>query len=170
MKTSRPKIRNRFDRLRRTVIQAVPPQGSIVQQQFKDECDMNRIVRNAQRGIMPRHRSQGTPQYGDFTSVPDLTEAYNIISRAEEAFMSLPAALRAELGNDPTRIPELTHDQISRYKLGKGSPASLDGNGGVNPSSSSSASSSPGQGETAGTEPAAAPKGAASSNKKGQPL
>jgi len=167
--SSKIQVRNRFDRVRRTVVEAIPPQGSLTQQQFKDECDMNRIVRNAMRGIAPRHLNPGVPHFDDFSEVPDLMTAYDLVAKAEEAFSSLPAALRAELGNDPARITELSDDQIHRYKLGKSSPERLDGNGGVNPSSSSPAFSSPGQGEMAGTEPATAPSGAAIPNKKGHP-
>lgn len=153
-------VRTRWDRVRRTVVLADAPEKALTQQQFKDECDMNRIVRNAARGIAPRYYAQGQPHYGDFTNVVDLTEAYNVVARAEEAFMTLPAKLRAELGNDPARINEITRDQAARHGLLNDAPASQTSNGAPNPSTSSSAPSAPGQGAMAGTEPASsAPKG-----------
>lgn len=113
-----PKVRTRFDRLRRVVVEATPPEKSLTQQQFKDECDMNRIVKNALRGVAPRFQTQGVPQYGEFADIPvDLTEVYNVVARAEESFNTLPAGLRAELGNDPSRFNELTREQAERYKL-----------------------------------------------------
>lgn len=96
------------------------------QQQFKDECDINRIVANAQRGIPPRFLSRGEPHYGDFSNTPDLAEAYNTIQRANQAFMNLPAQLRLELGNDPANISRLTQDQVERYKLGRTLPPVAD--------------------------------------------
>lgn len=93
------------------------PANLQTQQQFKDECDMNRIVKNAARGIAPRYLARGTPQYGDFYNVPNLPEAYELIERAESAFMNLPAGLRLELGNDPANINKLTVEQIKRFKL-----------------------------------------------------
>lgn len=123
MKT--PKVRGRFDRLRRSVLLAIPPKNALTQQQFKDECDMNRIVRNAQRGIPPRYLAQGVPQYGDFDVNVDLTAAYNTVARAEEAFSSLPSALRAELGNDPMRFTEITEEQARRFKLIRETPQEI---------------------------------------------
>lgn len=89
------------------------------QQQFKSEVDINRIVEKARRGIVPTFLAKGTPVFGDFSHVPDLTEAYDAIERAQEAFMSLPAKLRQELDNDPRKIVELTEEQVDRYKIGK---------------------------------------------------
>lgn len=90
------------------------------QQQFKDECDMNRIVQNAQRGVPSRFaREPGSGIYGDFSEVPDMTQALNKINSAKDAFMTLPARLRLELGNDFTRIDELTAEQIEYYRLSK---------------------------------------------------
>lgn len=150
-----PSIRNRNHRMKVTVEMAVAPDDALTQQQFKDECDMNRIVKNAARGIAPKFLARGAPQYGDFSNVPDLTSAYETIERAESAFMNLPAELRLELGNNPANISKLTGDQIKRYKLDRGSqtPSPAD------PVSSPSA----GQAQPAGTEPAdpKPPKGGA---------
>ncbi|MEM2002727.1 MAG: hypothetical protein QXT77_08795 [Candidatus Methanomethylicaceae archaeon] len=139
MKASKPIILRRFDRVR------VPDRGREVnpklrtQQQFKDECDLNRIVKNAQKGIPPRFMAQGVPQYGDFSNVPDLAEAHQLIQDAYDAFMNLPSQLRLELGNDPRNINSITEEQARRHGLLKSSPAV--------PSPS-------GQDGTAGTEPA----------------
>jgi len=92
------------------------------QQQFKDECDINRIVKNAARGIAPRFLARGTPQFGDFSNVPSIEEAYDTIERAQSAFMNLPAQLRLELDNDPANISKLTKEQATRYKLTKELP------------------------------------------------
>lgn len=115
--TSHPRVRDRWHRLRVPVELADAPEKALTQQQFKDECDINRIVQNAMRGIPPRFMARGTPQYGDFSRVSTLTEAYQVIEQAEEAFMDLPAQLRLELGNDPRNINHLTEEQLRRYKL-----------------------------------------------------
>lgn len=152
------RVRSRWDRSRRTVILATPPEKALTQQQFKDECDMNRIVKNAQRGVPPRFMTQGTPHYGDFSNVPDLTGMYEVIARAQEAFMSLPSGLRAELGNDPANINKLSADQIARYRLGKTVPAPQGDAQATPPASKEpkapAARSKAGQAAPAGTEPA----------------
>lgn len=38
--------------------------------------------------------------FGDFSSVPEFTEALNIVTRAQEQFAALPAKARARFGND----------------------------------------------------------------------
>lgn len=119
MTTVKGTVRSRWDRMKVIVQLADAPEAARTQQQFKDECDINRIVRNAQRGIAPTRYARGEPQWGDFSEVPNLADAYETVARAEAAFMSLPAALRAELDNDPARINELTEDQIKRFRLGK---------------------------------------------------
>lgn len=145
-------VRGRFDRKRVFTRDNSDDESPKTQQQFKEECDMNRIVKNAERGIAPRFLARGVPQFGDFSNVPNLMEAHNIMQRAQEAFMNLPAALRLELGNDPTRINELTREQAERFKLTKPTP----------PPPADPAP--PVQGGTAGTEPAKPTK----SDKKGQ--
>lgn len=152
-----PTIRNRFHHARRYVQLADAPEKALTQQQFKDECDMNRIVQNAQRGIAPRHLARGTPQYGDFSRVPDLADAYNTIQRAESAFMNLPAELRLELGNDPANIGRITPEQIKRHHLGREARK---------PQTSSQPPSQPSDSDPA---PKEAPKGASKKATPGEP-
>lgn len=121
-KSQNNKFRNKLGRVTQPVYEV--PENLRTQQQFKNECDINRIVENAKKGIPPRFLARGEPHYGDFSRVPDLTEAYNITQRANEAFLSLPSKLRLELDNDPANIGNLTKDQIERYDLGKKLPIS----------------------------------------------
>lgn len=110
-------LRDRWSRRISRSPLVVSPDNFSTQQQFKSECDMNNIVRDAQRGVQPRFLNPSIPQFGDFSDVPDLATAFNLIQDAHEAFMNLPAPLRAELGNDPSRINELTRDQAQRFNL-----------------------------------------------------
>lgn len=144
-----PAIRTRNSRLRVPQPVIPTPSNLLTQQQFADECDMNLIVAKAQKGIPPRFLAKGVPQFGDFSAVPNLTDAYNRVRDAEDAFMNLPAQLRLELGNDPRNIGNITRDQADRFKLLRDEPT---------PSKAVSASSSVGQTEKAGTEPAKTPK------------
>lgn len=91
------------------------PSDSLAQQQFRDECDVNRIVdRYVKTGVL-EHLSEVTPQYGDVTEVPiDLMAAYDAVGRAEEAFMQLPSQLRKELDNDPSRLSAWLRDENNR--------------------------------------------------------
>lgn len=121
-KSPNPKVRNRFDRLHVPAQLAEAPEKALTQQQFKDECDINRIVKNAQRGIPPKYINRATPHYGDVSRFPDITEAYNIVQKAEESFMELPAQLRLELGNNPANFDKITPEQLKRFRLLKEEP------------------------------------------------
>lgn len=73
------------------------------QQQFKQECDINEIVRRfGLTGELPAEPRIGS--FGDFTGVHDFHAAMNMVRGAEEAFMEFPAELRARFGNDPGQM------------------------------------------------------------------
>lgn len=147
-----PVIRDRNSRKRVTVRMADAPPEAATQQQWKKECDINEIVNRASRGIAPKFVNKGTPRYGDFSNVPSLEAAYDRIKSAEAAFMTLPSKLRLELGNDPRNIDQLTKEQLERFKLLKEPAEPTEPN---SPSQRPPSSSSAGQAQPAGTEPAA---------------
>lgn len=76
---------------------------SLVQQQFKDEVDINTIVRRF--GLtreMPSGIAGGV--YGDFTGIQDYEGAVAAIEKAHEGFMKMPPELRERFGNDPGKL------------------------------------------------------------------
>lgn len=91
-------------------------------QESKDSCDLNRMVDRALRTGQPPDRYRGTLTYGDFSSMPSLAEALEIVSKAEESFMTYPAAARAELDNDFTRVQDAPREFFERYGLLKKDP------------------------------------------------
>ena len=77
--------------------------ASLAQQHFKDECDINNILRQFNvTGLLPE--STLSPRYGDFTGIGDYHTALNQVIAAEDEFMSLPATLRARFENDPALL------------------------------------------------------------------
>jgi phage internal scaffolding protein len=76
---------------------------SLAQQHMKDECDINVLVeRFGVTGSMPVAPIE--PSYGDFTGVGDYHTALNKIKAADEAFMALPAKIRAKFDHDPNAL------------------------------------------------------------------
>ena len=73
-------------------------------QEFRDECDINRIM--AKYG--PREMLQMTgprqAQFGDFSTVGDYQQALDMVRDAAEVFGTLPAGLRAKHDNDPAKF------------------------------------------------------------------
>lgn len=92
--------------------------ASLAQQHFKDECDINNILRQFNiTGLIPE--SPLSPRYGDFTGIGDYHTALNQVIAAEDEFMTLPATLRARFENDPAQLinfldnPENYNEAIS---------------------------------------------------------
>lgn len=76
--------------------------GSLVQQQFHDEVDVNVIVRRFGIGQPVALNTMGV--YADFTGIYDYESAMERVRGAEERFMRLPPEVRARFENDPGRL------------------------------------------------------------------
>lgn len=84
-------------------------QPSLTQQQFKDECDINTIVKQfGLTGKVPTSVYQ--PTYGDFTTIEDFQSALHSMQRATDSFMAMPANVRERFANDPARFVEFCSD------------------------------------------------------------
>lgn len=93
---------------------------SLAVQSSRDEVDINTIVRRfGLTGQLPDN--VGMPQYADFEDVYDFHGAMNIVAEAKEAFMRMPAHVRARFGNDPAELVAFVSDERNRdeaVKLG----------------------------------------------------
>jgi phage internal scaffolding protein len=86
---------------------------SLAQQHMKDECDINVLVeRFGVTGNMPVAPIE--PSYGDFSGVGDYHTALNKIKAADEAFMALPAKLRAKFDHDPNALLNYLQNEENR--------------------------------------------------------
>lgn len=75
------------------------------QQQFKEETDINTIVeRFGLTGQLPQNLRM--PIQEEFVDVMDYQTALNKIMEADDAFMKMPAAIRAEFQNDAGKFVE----------------------------------------------------------------
>lgn len=91
--------------------------ASLTKQSFKDECDINTIVRNfGLTGQLPVSNNVA-PQYGDFTDVVDYRTALDAVIQANDSFMSLPAEVRKRFGNDPADFVDFCSDPNNRDEL-----------------------------------------------------
>lgn len=101
---------------------------SLAVQDQKDEVDINTIVeRFGLTGKLPN--DVPAPVYRDFTVVSDYQTALNAVLAAQDAFMAMPANVRARFGNDPALFVDFCSDERNReeaVKLGLVVPAKLD--------------------------------------------
>lgn len=86
---------------------------SLAQQHMRDECDINVLVeRFGVTGRMPVAPLE--PSYGDFSGVGDYHTALNKIKAADEAFMALPAKIRAKFDHDPNALLNYLQNEENR--------------------------------------------------------
>lgn len=80
--------------------------GGRTKQEFKDECDLNVLMKRYERtGALPSARV-GQPQYVDCTVFTDFQTAMEIVRGAESSFNALPSRVRREFDNDPRKFVE----------------------------------------------------------------
>jgi phage internal scaffolding protein len=101
--------------------------ATLAQQHFKDECDINNILRQFNiTGLLPE--SPLSPRYGDFTGIGDYHTALNRVIAAEDEFMALPAQIRSRFDNDPAKLIDFLENQENKdeaIKLGLVNPVEL---------------------------------------------
>nr|QJB20563.1 MAG: internal scaffolding protein [Microvirus sp.] len=86
---------------------------SLAQQNFKDETDINTIVKRFNiTGELPNNVA--VPQYGDFLDVTDYHSALNLVIKAEDSFMAMPAEVRSRFNNDPGAFLDFVYDGKNR--------------------------------------------------------
>ena len=92
--------------------------ASLAQQQFKDECDINNILRQFNiTGQLPD--APLSPRYGDFTGISDYKTALDRVIAADEEFMNLPASIRARFNNDAAELIQFLDNDENRLEAEK---------------------------------------------------
>lgn len=92
---------------------ACPPDSSMTQQEFKEECDINQIMRRFKlTGALPT--TAAMPMYGDFSEVTDYMDALNQITFAQQQFAELPALLRERFNHNPGQLLAFLSDSKNR--------------------------------------------------------
>lgn len=83
---------------------------SRTKQEFRDECDINNIMKRWKRGQAISHLNEARPSFGDFTHVRDYLTAFEAVSEAQDAFAQLSAEIRDRMGNDPATLLAFMED------------------------------------------------------------
>lgn len=89
---------------------------SLTQQQFKDECDINKIMdRYLRTGVLSDPLDKrGTPKYGDYADLGNYMDHMNKVVEANEMFEALPASIRKRFNNNPGDLIEFVMDENNR--------------------------------------------------------
>ena len=83
---------------------------SLTKQSFKDECDINVIMRHWSNEGIATHLNGRQARYEDFSNVQDYHTSLNLVIKAQEVFDELPASLRARFENDPGQFLDFVGD------------------------------------------------------------
>lgn len=88
------------------------PEPTRAKQEFKDECDINRIMLTFGRtGEIPQVTGA---VYGDFQNTQTYHDMQNTLKEAETAFKTLPASIRATFNNDPANVIDFLNNPDNR--------------------------------------------------------
>ena len=79
-------------------------------QGFRDETDVNAILKKAQRVGSISHLQKHGAFYGDFSDVPDLLAAKGRIDAGAGIFSELPAEVKREFDNDMFKFFAFVND------------------------------------------------------------
>lgn len=86
-------------------------------QSFKDECDINKLMkRYINTGRLP-DMIKKNPIYGDFSSSKELLSAYAIVEKAKIQFDLLDSSLRRRFKNDPALFLEFVENPENKDEL-----------------------------------------------------
>ncbi len=83
---------------------------SLAKQSFKEECDINTIMRKYEKSGLIAHLNKHQGQYGNFIGFQDYHASQNQILEARESFATIPAKIRAKFNNDPATFLEFAQN------------------------------------------------------------
>lgn len=102
------KIRHAFgDRV--PVVVTWPEEARGAKQEFRDECDINRIMARYEKSGLINFTSKVAPRY-EFVPAIDFQQSMEIVKKAEDEFYSLPSKIRNRFANDPVHFLEFVQD------------------------------------------------------------
>lgn len=90
---------------------------SLTKQSFKDECDINKILKKWERTGQLEHARLQTQKFIDCSAAVDYQTALNIVQEAQESFDSLPSSIRNRFNNDPAYFESFVSDRANDEEL-----------------------------------------------------
>jgi len=85
---------------------------SKTRQEFKDECDINNILRQYNNTGVLSHVNRASPIYEDVTSY-DYQAAMDLVAYARSSFDALPSSIRTRFDNDPSKLLDFVQNPLN---------------------------------------------------------
>lgn len=94
---------------------------SLTMQQFKEEQDVNHIMRKViQKGqLRALQEAAGAGVYADVSHLTSYDDALNIVTEASELFNALPSKIRKEFDNDPEAFVQFASNPANKGQMEK---------------------------------------------------
>lgn len=89
---------------------------------FKDQCDIDKIMRRFDETGTISHLSKFEGVYADFSDF-DFHEQSNMLARGEQIFEDLPAEIRREFAQSPAEFFKYVNDPANQKDLERKLPA-----------------------------------------------
>lgn len=91
---------------------------SLTRQSDAESADINVIMNRFEKtGVMPVNAREAV--FADVSQIGSFRDAQDAIIRGQEAFMALPAAVRARFENDPVQLMDFASDPANLPELVK---------------------------------------------------
>lgn len=94
-------------------VQKVFKKPSLTKQSFKEECDLNLLVkrfRDNNADIFDQFSKYSAGEYGDFSQIVDYRTALDQVKQANESFAQLPAKVRQFFNNSAEYFLDFCQD------------------------------------------------------------
>lgn len=108
------------------------PEPSLTKQAFRDECDINHIMKRFKKimneDFLEKYNGYVGGQFGDFSEVADYRTALDQLKRANSVFEALPSIVRKRFDNDPALFLDFCQDPKNLdelRELGLANPAPI---------------------------------------------
>ncbi|WNK13774.1 MAG: internal scaffolding protein [Microvirus sp.] len=86
------------------------PEQGITKQEFKNECDINIIMKQFERtGVITHMNNNGAPRYLEVGGT-DFQDAMQTVAAARETFDGLPSKIRDRFDNSPQKFLDFFQD------------------------------------------------------------
>lgn len=89
---------------------------SQTQQQFKEECNINNILKKYHKTGALEHANSRSAEYG-FATSNDFRESMEIITNANEMFAELPSKIRTRFANSPENFLDFVQNPENKAEM-----------------------------------------------------
>ncbi len=97
-------------------IQTFPVGPTMTQQSMQDECDINNILQKYQKTGLVSHLAAHQGEYSMMPTLPEFSDAMNLITGANTMFEELPSSIREKFQNSPGKFLDFLSNPVNRQE------------------------------------------------------